>query len=167
MACLLAGCRVTCNPDSCMILGPDEPAPAPAREEGAPVGLPSDCPAAGEVEGAGGISRGSEAQVATDLLAALDSWANAGTAMVVNEPEWMAPGVPVHCLRDLADELGRVHGARILAEGADRSVEMLRRSMVNVDLANLQAAHRRGRATEPGSTSFASSGRRKRTPACS
>ncbi len=146
---LLAPGLLACLLGACTTLVPDPPEPAPStRGNAQPLALPSDCPQSGAVEPVSGIEEGTDAQIAGDLLAAVARWTNAGTAMVVNEPAWTGPGVPGHCLGDLAEALGRINGPVLLAPSADGSLADFRTGIVRENLANLKSARTQGRATD-------------------
>lgn len=144
----LAGGLLACLLGACTVLVPDpEPIastlPTPERL----AELPADCPRSGGVAEPEGIDPGTEAQIAADLLAAADDWVNAGTSMIVNEPDWVGPGLPGHCLGDLAELLGRIHGPALLAQGGDETLARFQAEMVKENLANLEAARAQGGTT--------------------
>ncbi|MFL4474534.1 hypothetical protein ACIPVK_11105 [Paeniglutamicibacter sp. MACA_103] len=139
LACLLGACTV-------LVPDPDpvtSTLPTPDRL----AELPADCPRSGGVAEPRGIESGTEAQIAADLLAAVGDWVNAGTAMVANEPEWIGPGLPGHCLGDLAELLGRIHGPALLSERGDETLTAFQAEMVKENLVNLEAARAQGGAT--------------------
>lgn len=144
----LAGGLLVCLLGACTVLVPDpDPVPSELPVPDRLAQLPGDCPRSGGVAEPRGIASGTEAQVAADLLAAVGDWANAGTAMIANEPDWMGPGLPGHCLGDLAELLGRMHGAALLAERGDETLAGFQRAMVAENLANLERARAQGAAT--------------------
>lgn len=149
IALMLAPGLLACFLGACTTLVPDPPEPEPTTEvDTGQLRLPGDCPQDGAVEPVRGIEPGTDAQVAADLLAAVNQWNNAGTAMVVNEPAWIVPGVPGHCLADLAEALGRLNGPVLFAGNADETLASFRAEIVQENLANLRTATAEGRATE-------------------
>lgn len=146
---LLAGGLLAGTLGACTILVPDPPEPAPSTLPTPDLlaELPPDCPRSGGVAEPEGMDPGTEAQIAADLLAAVGDWVNAGTAMVTNEPDWSAPGLPGHCLGDLAEVLGRIHGSSLLARGGDETLANFQAEMVKENLGNLEAARAQGRST--------------------
>lgn len=149
IAWLLAGGLLASTLGACTVLVPDPPEPAPSTLPTPDLlaELPPDCPRSGGVAEPVGISPGTEAQIAADLLAAAGDWVNAGTAMITNEPEWADPGLHGHCLGDLAEALGRIHGSALLTGNGDETLGGFQAEMVEENLANLQAAHGQGSAT--------------------
>ncbi|WP_146755232.1 hypothetical protein [Arthrobacter sp. AQ5-05] len=146
---MLAPGLLACFLGACTTLVPDPPEPAPSTQANTqPLQLPGDCPQAGAVEPVKGIAVGTDAQIAADLLAAVGRWTNAGTAMVTNEPAWIGPGVPGHCLADLAEALGRIYGPVLFAGNADETLASFRAGIVQENLANLKTAQAQGRATD-------------------
>ncbi|WP_411730860.1 hypothetical protein [Paeniglutamicibacter sp.] len=145
---LLAGGLLAITLGACTVLVPDpDPVPSTLPTPDRLADLPADCPRSGGVAEPEGLGPGTEAQIAADLLAAVGDWANAGTAMVTNEPDWIGPGLPGHCLGDLAGLLGRIHGSALLATGGDETLVRFQAEMVKENLANLEAAKAQGRAT--------------------
>jgi hypothetical protein len=146
---MLAPGLLACLLGACTTLVPDPPEPEPSTQANTrQLQLPGDCPQADAVEPAKGIEPGTDAQIAADLLAAVGQWSNAGSAMVVNEPAWIGPGVPGHCLADLAESLGRIYAPVLFAGNADETLGSFRAGIVKENLANLKTARAEGRGTD-------------------
>lgn len=67
--------------------------------------------------------------------------------MVANEPDWTDPDLPEHCLPDLADIIGGIHGSALLAAGGDQTVAIFRKELIGENLDNLKAARAQGYVT--------------------
>lgn len=133
----------------CMILVPDETgsSPAPSAAQARLAVLPAGCPSTEgfvvpEPLGAGAGEEGAEL-----LLARLSDWANAGTAMVANEPDWIAGANAGGCFEALADAIGRVYGQVLFFREGDETLEDLRKAMVGENLGNLRRASAQSQAS--------------------
>lgn len=149
LARLLAGTLLAGFLGACTVLVPDPPEPVPSTVHVPDrlAELPPDCPRTGSLVESEGLDARSEAQSAADLLTAVDEWSNAGSTMVANEPDWADPDVPEHCLVDLAEIIGGIHGSALLAAGGDQTVAVFRKELTGENLDNLKAARTQGHAT--------------------
>lgn len=150
LAALLVGSLLASALSGCTELVPDPPDPAPATRT-APnpfLQLPADCPHSGALAESVRLGEGSEAQLAADLLAAVDQWVNAGSAMLTNEPQWVDSSVPDHCLADLAQVIGAMHAGTLVAGGGDPTTAAFQRTIIKENLLNLQTARAQGRASD-------------------
>lgn len=125
---LLAGCT-----------GP-EPIPEPT-----PTAI--SCPEVAPVE-VEMIRAGSEAQHATDLLAAYSDWANAGTQAVAEDPAWRVSGLPTTCLPDLARANTEAFVGKLFVTRADAAWDTYYAKREAINLANLRSAQKTATATQ-------------------
>ena len=134
----------------CTILVPDETGPSPvspaaqARLEELPAGCPStEGFVVPETLGAGTGEDGAEM-----VLARLSDWANAGTAMVAKEPDWLAAAGTGGCFEALADAIGQVYGQVLYFREGDETLAELGKAMVGENLGNLRRARAQAQASK-------------------
>lgn len=145
--CLACGVLLALS-SGCVNLVPD-PAETTAGQSATPTrlpALPAGCPAAGGLTAPEplGVLAGQEG--AEELLSRFSDWANAGTAMITNEPAWMAPGAG-KCLEALASAIGRLYGQVLFSRNGDDTLTRFSEALVAENLANLHRSSVQGQGS--------------------
>ena len=133
----------------CMILVPDESA-SPSASTRAQVRLqelPAGCPSTDGFVVPTRLGPGAPEPVAEMLLARLGDWANAGTAMVSQDPGWEVEPANGGCFEALANAIAHVYVQVLYSRAGDETLGELRRAMVEENLGNLRRSRAQGQAS--------------------
>ena len=127
---------------ACTILVPDDtgPSPAPSVAQARLQELPAGCPSTEGLVVPEPLGVGVGEEGAEILLARLSDWANAGTAVVANEPDWIAEAPAGGCFEALAEAIGQVYERVLYFREGDETLAELRKAMVGENLGNLRRA---------------------------
>lgn len=133
----------------CMILVPDETA-SPSASTRAHVRLqelPAGCPPTDGFVVPDRLEAGDPETVAEKLLARLSDWANAGTAVVSQDPGWEVEPATGGCFEAFANAIAHVYVQVLYSREGDETLGELRRAMVDENLGNLRRARAQGQSS--------------------
>lgn len=133
----------------CTILVPDasESTGGPATAPSGMPQMPAGCPAGDGVSVPESLGNLSGEDGAAVLLSRLSDWANAGTEMITNEPDWVTSTNAQQCLAALASGIGQMYGQVLFHAAGDDSLDGFRDALVAENLVNLSRSRAQGQAS--------------------